>query len=230
MNKYELVKKIEDLAPLETAEKWDLSGWIVDNGNTEVRKIMLCLTITSDIIRQAQNLACDMIISHHPLFFVPLKFNCGINLYCAHTNLDKAHQGTTETLIKILGFRQDESQSHEYLRLCSFNTEMSFDELINRLKTVSKNIRYTRQIPCQPIKKIAFCAGSGTEFWTDAKDIGADVFVTGDLKFHTALDTEIQIIDIGHFESEIPVLNTLKQILNVDEILIANETSPIMQI
>ena len=127
MNKYELVQKIENIAPLATAEKWDLSGWIIDNGLTEVHKIMLCLTITDDIIKQAQNSECDMIISHHPLFFVPLEFNCGINLYCAHTNLDKAPNGTTETLIKKLGFKQDEIQPHEYLRFCSFDFEIIFD-------------------------------------------------------------------------------------------------------
>lgn len=229
MNKYELVKKIEDIAPLETAENWDLSGWIVDNGKNEIRKIMLCLTLTPDIIRQAQNSECDMIISHHPLFFVPLEFNCGINMYCAHTNLDKAPNGTTETLIKTLRFKQDEFQPHEYLRFCTLSSEILFSALIDKLKTVSNNIRYTGNLTCSRIKKIAFCSGSGTEFWPEAKEFGADVFVTGDLKFHTAHDTTIPIIDIGHFESEIPVLNTLKQILGVEEILLADETSPIIR-
>lgn len=227
MNKYELVKKIETAAPIETAEEWDLSGWIIDNSSPEVNKIMLCLTITKDVMKQAEENSCDMIISHHPLFFVPLNFNCGINLYCAHTNLDKASNGTTETLIKTLKFNQDKIQPHEYLRFCTLDNAISFDELIKKLKTVSKNIRCVNRQNIQKIKKIAFCSGSGTEFWKDAKDNGADIFVTGDLKFHTAVDSEIPIIDIGHFESEIMVLETLKNMLNTPQVIFAEEYSPI---
>ncbi|MBO7672017.1 Nif3-like dinuclear metal center hexameric protein [bacterium] len=227
MNKYDLVKKIEAVAPPETADEWDLSGWIIDNPNTDVNKIMLCLTITKDVINQAKENSCDMIISHHPLFFVPLDFNCGINLYCAHTNLDKAPNGTTETLIKALAFTQDENQSHEYLRFCTLSSELSLNNLIESLKNVSKNIRISNKQNIAQIKKIAFCSGSGTEFWQEAKDNGADIFVTGDLKFHTAVDSEIPIIDIGHFESEILVLNSLKNLLNIKKITIAKEISPV---
>ena len=78
VNKYELTQIIEEIAPPETAESWDLSGWIVETPRTEVSKVMLCLTVTEDILRQAEANGCDMIISHHPLFFVPLDFNCGI--------------------------------------------------------------------------------------------------------------------------------------------------------
>ena len=228
MNKCELVKRIENFAPLETAEKWDLSGWIVDNGLSETHKIMLCLTITQDVINQAKNSDCDMIISHHPLFFVPFGFNCGINMYCAHTNLDKASNGTTEILIKTLGFGMDNDKTHEYLRFCTLDEGMTFDELILRLKKFSKNIRYCGEI--DKIRKIAFCSGSGTEFWEDALSQGADVLVTGDLKFHTALDSEIPIIDIGHFESEILVLETLQEILCDCNVVTAKEQSPITQI
>lgn len=228
MNKYEIVKRIENIAPPETAEKWDLSGWIIDNGRTEVDKIMLCLTITKDIIEQAKIANCDMIISHHPLFFVPFEFNCGIDLYCAHTNLDKAKNGTTEMLVKSLNFTQDEYQPHEFLRFCTFEDGMNFDELILRLKTVSKNIRYCGKI--DKLRKIAFCSGSGTEFWQDAFAQEADLLVTGDLKFHTALDSKIPIIDIGHFESEIGVLKTLAEVLFCCETVIAQQTSPIKQV
>jgi len=228
MNKYELVKRIENIAPLETAEKWDLSGWIIDNGKAKVNKIMLCLTITKDIIGQAKNSSCDMIISHHPLFFVPFEFNCGIDIYCAHTNLDKAKNGTTETLIKSLNFTQDEHQPHEFLRFCTSDDGISFNELIIRLKKVSQNIRYCGEIG--EVRKIAFCSGSGTEFWHDAIEKGADVLVTGDLKFHTALDSEIPIIDIGHFESEIGVLKTLSEVLYNCETVILRENPPIRQI
>ena len=77
MNKYEIVQKIEKFAPIETQEKWDASGWIVDLKESCVNKILFALTITDQILEQAVKQDCDMIISHHPLFFVPFnKLNC----------------------------------------------------------------------------------------------------------------------------------------------------------
>lgn len=168
-----------------------------------------------------------MIISHHPLFTVPLEFNRGIDIYCAHTNLDKAACGTTETLIKQLDFTVNRTIEHDFLHFCDLN--MPFNELLERLKQVSKNIRFAN-IP-DTVGRVAFCGGSGADFWHDAQEGGADVLVTGDLKFHTALDSKISIIDIGHFESEISVLAELARLLgNKVEIITAKEKSPIIQI
>ena len=89
MNKYEIVKKIEEFAPIETQESWDVSGWIVDLSNPEVDKVLFALTVTEDVLEQAVRNGCNMIISHHPMFFVPWKYR-NINIYCAHTNFDKA--------------------------------------------------------------------------------------------------------------------------------------------
>lgn len=79
----------------------------------------------------------------------------------------------------------------------------------------------------EKLSRIAFCAGSGSEFINEAKDLGADCLVTGDLKFHTALDSEIMVYDIGHFESEILILPVFEEIIgNNVEIVYAKEQSP----
>ncbi len=229
VNKCELIKIIERVAPPDTAEPWDLSGCIVEYTDKEIKKVMLALTVTKEVLKQAQVSGCDMIISHHPLFTVPLEFNQGIEIYCAHTNLDKAACGTTQRLIKTLEFENSDAYGHDFLRFV--DCEIKFDELIERLKKVSTNIRLTNPLGLTNLKRIAFCAGSGTEFWHDAKELGAEVLVTGDLKFHTALDSEISIIDIGHFESEILVLDELARLLGDKvEVIKAYETSPIKQI
>ena len=94
MNKHKLTEIIENMASPDTQEAWDCSGWIVDAENIiEVNKVMLALTITDDVVAQARKKNCDMIISHHPLFYVPLEYR-DIQMYCAHTNLDKAKGGT----------------------------------------------------------------------------------------------------------------------------------------
>ena len=108
MDKNAIVQQIENFAPLELAETWDCSGWIVNNPLiNEVNTIMLCLTVTDEVIKQALESDCQMIISHHPLFVVPLNYK-ELNIYCAHTNLDKAHGGTTDTLMECLNMPQGE--------------------------------------------------------------------------------------------------------------------------
>ena len=287
MKKREIVRKIEQFAPLETQEKWDCSGWLVETENQDIEKIMLCLTVTDDIVRQAREQNCDMIISHHPLFTVPLNYHLApagradcelrakeahggeepaehsvdplnannqagchevtgegfklqkpFDIYCAHTNLDRAQGGTTDTLIRKL-FPRPDGERIEFLSECSelknsgegftryINYETSLQNFVERLKTISPHLRYVNNKGVTELKRIAFCAGSGTEFIQEAFENGADALVTGDLKFHTALDSPIVVFDIGHFESEILVLPVFEQIIGDNvEFVYAKESSP----
>ena len=238
MNKYEIVQKIEEFAPPETQESWDCSGWVVDiphpgikdfdppSGGgylpvNRINKILFALTVTDKIIEQARKKNCDMIISHHPLFFVPLDWK-DINIYCAHTNLDKAEGGTTDRLIKELGF--EKTESCEFVRVVRLNKPITVEELKQKLLKISPKLRYINNNNIQTIKSIGFCAGSGSEF---INETDTDAFVTGDLKFHTALDCRQVVFDIGHFESEIFAPQILKEITGVGEKgVIADEKSP----
>ena len=221
MNKYEIIKRIEEFAPPELAEDWDCSGWIAETNKKEIHKIMLCLTVTEDIIRQAKAQNCDMIISHHPLFFVPTEWK-NIDIYSAHTNLDRTNGGTTDTLIAALGFKI--SQTENFLRYV--DKTLSVEELKKLLLKISPNLRYVNNRKIEILNKIAFCAGSGSEFIQEAYENGADALVTGDIKFHTALDSPIVLFDIGHFESEILVLQVFEKLLPDVETIRADEKSP----
>ena len=221
MNKYDIVRKIEKFAPLETQEKWDCSGWAVNKNGSEVNKVLFALTVTDDVIRQAREKNCDMIISHHPLFFVPMEYK-NINIYCAHTNLDRAEGGTTDTLIKKLGFEKSENQ--DFVRIVKLNEPIKIEDLKNMLLKISPKLRYVNNYEIDTISSIGFCAGSGSEF---INETDVDAFVTGDLKFHTALETKKVVFDIGHFESEIFAPEILKEITEVREKgVIADEKSP----
>jgi len=224
MDKYEIARRIEEFAPLELAEKWDCSGWLVDvPDKRDVTKIMLCLTVTNDIIKQARKNCCNMIISHHPLFSVPLSYQ-DIDIYCAHTNLDSAEGGTTDTLIKKLGLAK--SNEVDFLRFVDL--EIPIENFTQKLKTISPKLRYVNNFSITKLHRIAFCAGSGAEFINLAQENGADALVTGDLKFHAALDSEIVLYDIGHFESEIIVLPVIAKLLSDVEIIFAKEKSPFL--
>ena len=233
MNKYDIIRKIEEFAPPETQEKWDCSGWGVEccsprpaGDGAGVRgqnanKILFALTVTDKIVQQARENGCDMIISHHPLFYVPLEWK-DINIYSAHTNLDKAEGGTTDTLIKELGF--EKTESYEFVRIVRLKTPIIIEELRQKLLKISPKLRYINNYDIKEIKSIGFCAGSGSEF---IGETDTDAFVTGDLKFHTALDCKQVVFDIGHFESEIFAPKILKEITGVGEKgIIADEKSP----
>ncbi len=217
MNKYEIVKKIEDFAPLETQEKWDASGWIVDLEDSEINKVMFALTVTKNVVEQAIEQQCNMIISHHPLFFVPLEYR-KINMYCAHTNLDKAHGGTTDILLEKFGFNGKEFG--DFVRIVELEQPIEIEKLVNKLKP----LKYVNNHDIKTVQRIGFCAGSGSEF---IESTPCDAFVTGDLKFHTAIDATKVVFDIGHFESEIGAAELLKKISEVGEKgVLANEKSP----
>ena len=219
MNKYELVRKIEEFAPLDTQESWDSSGWGVDLEGEEVNKILFALTITDDVVRQAKEKNCNMIISHHPLFFVPFEYK-DINIYSAHTNLDRAEGGISDLIIEKLGFTK--TRNDDFVRIVELEEEITVEELKNKLMEISPKLRYVNNQGAKTVRTIGFCAGSGSEF------IGqTDAFVTGDVKFHTALDAKKVVFDIGHFESEIFAPELLKKITNVgDNGVIADEKSP----
>ena len=230
MNKYEITKRIEKFAPPELAEKWDCSGWIVETENQDIQKIMLCLTVTDDVVRQAREQNCDMIISHHPLFNVSIKYK-NIDIYCAHTNLDRAKGGTTDTLIKTLGLAKFIVANSDEGFVRYINYETSLQDFVKRLKKISPHLRYVNNKGVTQLKRIAFCAGSGTEFIQEAFENGADALVTGDLKFHTALDSPIVVFDIGHFESEVLVLSVFEQIIgNGIGFVYAKEKSPFISV
>lgn len=227
MDKYEIIQNIEKIAPKESAEAWDCVGFMVETDRSDVTKVMLCLTTTEDVVAQARKLGCDMIISHHPLFFVPTHW-CDIDIYSAHTNLDKASCGTTETLIDVLGLRDCVVNfEHEFLKGVDLEKNVKISEFVECLKKVSPNLRYVNNNERENLRRIAFCAGSGSEFISEAKELGFDTLVTGDLKFHTALDSEIVVFDIGHFESEIIVLPELAKLIGQGvEVVYADEKSP----
>lgn len=218
MNKYELVSKIEHIAPLDSQEPWDSSGWVVETGNKDINKIMLALTVTEDVVQRAKEKHCDMIIAHHPLFFVPFEYK-DIDIYASHTPMDKAVGGTTETLIKSLGFEKF-TVYNDFVRIVECN--IGVNDFRNKLQNVSKNVRVVNNKKVDKIHSIGFCAGSGSEFINDGV---YDAFVTGDVKYHTAVETDKVVFDIGHFESEILILNRFKEILGV-EVEMSNEETP----
>ena len=114
----EIYGYLKELAPLELAEDWDNPGLLVDCGRP-VGRVLTCLDITGPVVREAQEKGCDLVVSHHPVIFRPLKalqegqvpcllLKAGISAICMHTNLDAAEGGVNDVLAKKLGLLNTE--------------------------------------------------------------------------------------------------------------------------
>ena len=238
-----VIKTIEKLAPAELAESWDNSGWQINLGKKSAKNVLLCLSVTPDILSQAVNNGCDLIISHHPLFFTEFKkispdsitqkllveaVKNGIQIYSAHTNLDKAKGGVNDILCEKLGLSPKKTIC-DYVKISNLSEEVDLDDFIIRLKlslNVSK-IKIINPDNIQKIRRIAVCSGSGGDFASELS--GVDAFITGDIKYHTALDVQnMVLIDAGHFETERIILETIKNLIKKEapDAVIAKEKEP----
>ena len=174
-----IISTIETFAPLELQSSWDCSGWVINNGQCEVEKILLALTVDEKIIDQAIEKNCELIISHHPLFSVPLSFQKGVSIYSAHTNLDVVKGGTTDSLISLLGLGNSTTVG-EFLRVVDLEKEILMSDFVQLLKNKLNlgSVKVVNKSNLEKIKKISFCAGSGADFLNEVQELNADVFVT----------------------------------------------------
>lgn len=239
----EVIEKLEKVAPLDTQEEWDNSGWQINLGIKNTKNILVALNVTEDVVQQAINNKCDLIISHHPMIFKSLSciknkaiisaIQNKIQVYSAHTNLDKSSIGTTQTLVDVLKnpleLRAIKSLN-DFVKMAILKNPVSSDDFLNKVKN-TLNLSHVKVSNWKnEIKTVAFCAGAGADFAYDVKQKNIDCFITGDVKYHQALDAGM-IVDIGHFESEIIVIESLKKLFeNYDVNVILSKEEPVFEI
>ena len=235
-----IISKIEKYASLELSESWDNSGWQIDLGHDYTNKVLVALSLTKNVLEQAITNDCDLIITHHPLIFNSIKkidnplileaIRNNICVYSAHTNLDKTYGSTTDALCGVLGL-QNLVTVEEYVKIAHLKDELAIEQLTDNIKQ-SLNLDSVKLINPDNItiaKNIAICAGAGGGFIDKLKDYDIDVYITGDIKFHKALEVEgFAVIDIGHFESELPVLPLIQGLIAKTkvEVIVAQEEKP----
>ncbi|EKE02735.1 MAG: hypothetical protein ACD_20C00337G0006 [uncultured bacterium] len=244
-----IIDKIEKFAPLELQSEWDNSGWQVYLGNSDVKKVLLALSPTFDVIEQAIKLGCNLIIAHHPMIFGKInKIKSGnytglaiikaiqnnIQIYSAHTNLDVVQNGVADKLAALLDLNniraiEETALNSGFGRVGELEKVENLDEFLGKLKQILnvENLKLINPSNKEKIKRIAVCPGSGGDFIKDLRDI--DLYITGDIKYHTALEVDnMVVVDAGHLETERIILSDLKELLDdLDiEIIMAQESSP----
>lgn len=245
----QIISKLENIAPPELAEPWDNSGWQLFLGDEDCHKVLIALSVTADVVDQAISLGCSLIISHHPMIFSAFKslnllknnddwiIKCiknNISVYSSHTNFDSAPEGVAFQLAKAMGLSDVKEFSSgdkiiSYMRTGEYKTPILFEEFISNLKK-NLNLESVRIIgSSRPdfVRKVCVCPGSGADMVSLVKDF--DIFVTSDVKYHSALDAHnVCVIDAGHYQTEQIALKPLKDMLaEVDaEFVIAEEKAP----
>lgn len=126
---------IDEIAPFSLAAKWDNSGLLIGDGHTDVQKCILSLDITSAVVDEAEGIGANLVISHHPVIFEPMRrivpgdmayklIYTNMAAICAHTNLDVAHDGVNECLAKALKLTEWSplaiSDAHPYYKIVVF--------------------------------------------------------------------------------------------------------------
>lgn len=224
----EIIDTVESRAPLSLQESYDNSGVQVSGGlDAECSGVLLTFDHTPEAVAEAVERGCNLVIAHHPIIFRPLKrlvgetasqrtvmaaLRAGVTLYSAHTNLDNAPGGVSIEMARRLGLENVEvlaadasghgSGAVGYLA----GGRLPAGEFVAMVKERlgAEVARCSRFDDSKEIGRVALCGGAGGSFIDDAVRSGADVYVTGDVRYHDFQERadDILLVDIGHYETE----------------------------
>lgn len=229
---------IDRHAAFSSQEKWDNSGILAGGGGREVTRILTALDITVQVIEEAEKTGAQLIVSHHPVIFDPLKsvaedspvgtlLKKGISAICTHTPFDMAAEGMNKGLYDILKEPLGLSDDPEPLedmgnglsvgRIYGMKAPLPPRETAQRLKKAlgCTSVRFTDN-KRGGISRIAVSSGAGNGFIELARSKGADGLVSGDIKhdgFISAVNSGFCVFDCGHFHTERIFSRLMKNIL-----------------
>ncbi len=227
----DIIKVIEDFAPLAVQEGWDNSGLCVGSPEDEVNGVLIALDCTPQLVDEAVACGADMIVTHHPLIFSGLKkispetqvgravikaVKAGVSIYAAHTSADKVLSGVSGDMARKLGL-----EDVEILQKAGDETGLgvvgnlpqpvSAEEVIRLVKQrfALKTAKVSRPLDV-PVSRVAMCGGSGGSLIGEARRSGAQLYISGDISYHNFFAEDgFMIMDIGHYESEIGIVDIL---------------------
>ena len=228
----DIYKAHNDVAPFHTQESWDNSGFLVGDPDKEVRRVALALDVTMDTLQQAKEFGADLLVSHHPVIFHPLKvvmaetpvyyvIQNDIGVISAHTCWDVADGGVSDVLASALGLQDihgivPNEDGICMLRAGKLPTPALASDFAGVIAEALDTVGRVTE-PKKTIRTVAVCGGAGASFLPDLTALGGiDAFVTGDSKHNDyldAIDDGIVLFAAGHYETENVSIPVLKSIL-----------------
>ena len=225
---------LERSAPLALAEEWDNPGLLIEPEGDEISRVLFALDCTLEVAREAKECGAQLVITHHPLFFKPVRrisrtapdtaaaymlIRNGIGLFAAHTNLDSVTGGVNDALAQAVGLvsvhalhlpdvpLDDDTQGIG--RVGELPVPLTLEGFAQVVQSsLSASVRYGGA-PERIVRRVAVVGGSGGDFIPQAKAAGADVLLTGEVKHSHALDAAalgLGLVEAGHCETERVVL------------------------
>lgn len=223
----EAVSLIEDQLPKHWAEEWDNVGLLLGDPDALIHRIAVALDPGPEQLLAASSGRYDLLITHHPLLFQPMKkiivntpvaqsialsLSNGVAVYAAHTNWDASPVGVNHVLAKTLGLEDvsplvpcnSGAWGMGAVGLLPERAEMR--DFLKKVRAVwnLSHVRIYGNLD-RAVRKISLCGGSGGSFWKDAMDLGADVYLTADMSYHALLDAThaglcVVVADHGEME------------------------------
>ena len=229
----EITDAIEQYAPLRLQEEWDNAGIQVGNPEDDITGILLCTDATEVVVAEAIERGCNLVISHHPLIFRGLKKIMGrtpvertvamaikhdITIYSAHTNMDSAWHGVSFRMADKIGMTNVEFlDGNDVAPYGSEDSTKAGCGVIGDIKPapaheVLKRVKEAFEVGAvrysgdgnRMVSRVALCGGAGGFLLDKAVEMGAQLYVTADMRYHDFLDNSQRIVvaDIGHYEIE----------------------------
>jgi len=230
---YEFLGHLDRIVPFALAEEWDNCGLQAGLPDGVLTRILVALDVTMDVMDAALKWGADLVLTHHPLMIKPLHqidfskmpgaaiakaATHQISIISLHTNLDKARGGLNDCFADMLGLEDlsclesscDKNRPVHGMeglgRVGTLPRAMPLEALARQVKAVFKapHVRMVGDSNMR-VERVAVCTGSGESLLKAFFCSGAQVYVTGDMKYHGARDIEMSGmggIDVGHFASE----------------------------
>lgn len=233
----EIYTYLDQIAPFRLQMDFDNAGLLVGDREAEVGRVLVALDATAEVVREAGRKKCQLLVTHHPLIFHPLKsvvpqeptqavvaqlLRRNIALICAHTNLDLAPGGVNDVLMDVLGVETrgilEEMGSAEGLgdyglgRWGELREAMEPKAFAAQVKKALGTRSVRAALGTRPVRRVAVCGGAGGELVELAARLGMDAYVTADVKHHEFLAAQalgITLLDAGHFATENPMMDAL---------------------
>ena len=222
----DFLNKMWEIAPVHYREDWDNVGLLAGRAETEVFSVLLCLDITTEVVKEAKEMGANLLISHHPILFEEKAITAETNpallmlienkmaAICMHTNLDAAPGGVNDMLASCLKLTDVSAgdATAENGGLIRTGRWMGNSDI----RSFAVKVKESLKASCvwvvdadRPVNKVGICSGSGFSMITEAMKCGCDTFVTGEVKhsgYLFAKENGINLVTAGHFETENIVL------------------------
>ena len=228
----DIVSYLFAVAPEYMKEEWDSVGLLCGHNDAEVKKILVALDASSNVLQEAKEKDCQLVVSHHPMIFGGIKqvndtavtgknilfaVENGIACVNMHTNLDCVAEGVNDILAGRIGLQNvilasakgidENGREYGYVRVGEVNeTSLPLFAAAVKEKLGCRGLRYADG--GKSVRRVAVGGGACGDEISAVLAAGCDTFVTADLKYHQfaeAMDMGLNLIDAGHFQTEVPV-------------------------